>query len=77
MEKNELLQINQDKKTKKAKRQEDKKMMNRTPKTSRRPPMNSFDRKSGGLGRGGAVSSRSFDLLNLMIYDLKRSEDLR
>ena len=26
---------------------------------------------------GGAVSSRSFDLLNSMIYDLKRSVDLR
>ena len=28
-------------------------------------------------GRGGAVSSRSFDELNSMIYDLKRSVDLR
>ena len=34
--------------------------------------------KRGGWGqRGGAVSSRSFDLLNSMIYDLKRSVDLR
>ena len=34
----------------------------------------------GGMGKGeggGAVSSRSFDLLNSMIYDLKRSVDLR
>ena len=28
-------------------------------------------------GVGYAVSSRSFDLLNSMIYDLKRSVDLR
>ena len=50
-------------------------MMNRTQKTSRRPPMNYLDRKRGwGLG---AVSSRSFDLLNSMIYDLKLSVDLR
>ena len=31
-------------------------------------------KKGGGWGRG-AVSSRSFDLLNSMIYDLKRSLD--
>ena len=27
------------------------------------------------MGKGGAVSSRSFDLLNSMIYDLKISVD--
>ena len=51
-------------------------MMNRTQETFRRPPMNYLDRKRGdgeGRGRRGAVSSRSFDLLNSMIYDLKRS----
>ena len=47
-------------------------MMIRTLKTSRRPSKNSLDRKGGG-----GVLSRSFDLLNLMIYDLKRSVDLR
>ena len=55
-------------------------MINRTQKTSRRPPMNYSDakRRDGerGVG-GGAVSSRSFDLLNSMIYDLKRSVDLK
>ena len=30
-----------------------------------------------GVGEWGAVSSRSFDLLNSMIYDLKRSIELR
>ena len=41
-------------------------MMNRTQKTSRWPPMNYLDWKGGGgwLGRAGAVSSRSFHLLN-------------
>ena len=29
------------------------------------------------IEKGGAISSRSFDLLNSMIYDLKRSVDLR
>ena len=43
------------------------------------PPIPRFDQifsktKSGG---GGAVSLRSFNLLNSMIYDLKRSVDLR
>ena len=46
--------------------------MNRTQETSRGPPMNFLDRK-----RGGAVSSRSFDLLNSMMHDPKRSVDLR
>ena len=42
------------------------------------PTINYQDRKKGGMGKGvGAVSSRSFDLLNSMIYDLKRSVDLR
>ena len=35
------------------------------------------DQKRGDGEGGGAVSLRSFDLLNLMIYDLKRSVDLR
>ena len=34
-------------------------------------------KKGGGWGRDGAVSSRYFDLLNSMIYDPKRSVDLR
>ena len=42
--------------------------MNRTQKTSRRPPIKSKKEK---------VSSRSFDQLNSMIYDLKRYVDLR
>ena len=53
----------------------DEKTMNRTQKTSRRPPMhwNELLRlKKGGIVKGGkgvgAVSSRSFDLLNSMIY---------
>ena len=29
------------------------------------------------IEKGGAISSRSFDLLDSMIYDLKRSVDLR
>ena len=33
-------------------------------------------KKGDGEG-GGAVSSRSLDLMNSMIYDLKRSVDLR
>ena len=33
--------------------------------------------RSPYIERGGDVLSRSFDLLNLMIYDLKRSVDLR
>ena len=53
-------------------------MMNRTQKTSTRPPMDNLDRKMEGWRRGGgAVSSRSFDLLNSMIYDLKGSVNLR
>ena len=49
-------------------------MINRTPKTSRRPPMKYLDQKrGGGVGKGGdAVSSRSFDLLNLIIYQSKK-----
>ena len=38
--------------------------------------LNYLDLKRGGWG-GGAVSSRSFDLLKLMIYDLKLSVDLK
>ena len=57
-------------------------MMTRTQETSRRPPMNYLDRnrgegEKGRGGEGGAVSSRSFDLLNSMIYNLKISVDLR
>ena len=33
--------------------------------------------KKGGWVGGGAVSSRFFDLLNSMMYDLKRSADIR
>ena len=40
-------------------------MMNRTQKTSRLPQMNYSDPKGG---RGGAVSTRSFDILNSIIY---------
>ena len=36
-----------------------------------------ISKKGGWGGGGGAVSSRFFDLLNSMIYDLKRSVDLR
>ena len=51
----------------------DKKMMKRTPKTSSNELLRS---KKGWGGEGGmAVSSRSFDLLNSMIYDLKISVD--
>ena len=45
-------------------------------KDNTRHPLNYLDRKRGDGEGGGAVSSRSFDLLNSMIYDLKRSVDL-
>ena len=56
--------------------------MNRTQETSRRPPMTSKDLINliyliNLINRHSTVSSRSFDLLNSMIYDLKRSVDLR
>ena len=55
-----------------------KMMMNRTQKTSKRPPMTYLDQKRGdGRWGGGAVSSRFSDILNSVIYDLKRSVDLR
>ena len=52
-------------------------MMNGTQKSSRRPPMKNLDPKRGVGKERGAVSSISFDLLNSIIYDLKRSVELR
>ena len=52
-------------------------MMNRSQKTSRRPPMIYQDQRGGRGGGGRTVLSRFFDLLNSIIYDLKRSVDLR
>ena len=36
-----------------------------------------ISKKGGWGGGGGEVSSRFFDIVNSMIYDLKRSVDLR
>ena len=44
-------------------------MMNRSQKTSRRPPMIYQDQRGGRGGGGRTVLSRFFDLLNSMIYD--------
>ena len=75
MNKYELLKINQDKKTNRQKRQKDNK-----PKYDEQDSENikmtsnellRLKRGRGWLGRAGAVSSRSFHLLNSMIYDLK------
>ena len=58
---------------------EGEKTMNGTKKTSRWPPMQWTTKiEKGGMGKGGwVVSSRSFDRLNSMMNDLKRSVDLR
>ena len=61
-----LLQCNIDIETKRQKKQKDR----------RKIYPDDLKRGDGEVG-GKAVSSRFFDLLNSMIYDLKRSVDLR
>ena len=69
-----------DRKTKTERQKDNKirlKMMNRTQKTSRQPQMTNSDQRRMGRGGWVAMSSRIFDFLSSMIYDLKISVDLR
>ena len=50
--------------------------MNRTQRTSRRPPMTFQDRKRGD-GGGGLRFHQDFLIFRTMIFDLKRYVDLR